>query len=98
MQRPLTDGRREHPQILHVPRGATGKHVRVLHRDGSDVRLVITFGVDDLEHVGERECARRIVQGGELDRGVSRRGTHLKADEVLATTGDDEHYVYAIAI
>jgi hypothetical protein len=51
---------------------------------------MVTFSVDDLEHIGEIENAPRVVNGRELNCGIARRRTHFEADDVLAASGDNE--------
>ena len=62
----------------------------VLNRDQGNMGLVVALGVDHVEDVTESERTVRVVERRELHRGVARRGTHLKTDDVLTATGHDE--------
>ena len=62
----------------------------VLDRDRANVGLVVVFGVNRFEHVGEREGAGAVIDRGELDSGVASGRPHLEANQVLRTSYDDE--------
>jgi hypothetical protein len=51
---------------------------------------MVILGVNDVEDVTQRQRTVRVIDGGELNRGVASRRAHFETHHVLSSSSDDE--------